>query len=96
MATYIVLGQWTQKGIENVKQSPERLEKFKQMLKSNGGKLNGFYLTMGRYDFIAVCDMPDDTAGARTVLQLASSGNIRTETLKAFTESEYKQVIGSL
>ncbi len=96
MATYIVLGQWTQKGVENVKQSPDRLEKFKQLLKINGGTLKGFYLTMGRYDFITICELPDDRAGARTVLQLATAGNIRTETLKAFPEEEYKEVIRSL
>jgi len=96
MATYIVLGQWTQKGVENVKQSPDRLEKFKQLTKTVGGQLKGFYLTMGRYDFVVVVEMPDDKAQARTVLQLAASGNIRTETLKAFPEEEYKQIIGSL
>lgn len=96
MATYFVLGQWTQKGVENVKQSPDRLEKFKQALKSNGGQLKGFYLTMGRYDFIALCELPDDRAGARTVLQVASTGSVRTETLKAFPEAEYKEIIGSL
>ncbi|MFB3903535.1 MAG: GYD domain-containing protein [Acidobacteriota bacterium] len=96
MATYVVLGQWTQKGIEAVKQSPERLEKFKQLLKTAGGQLKGFYLVMGRYDFVAICEMPDDRAQARTALQLASGGNVRTETLKAFPESEYKEIIGSL
>lgn len=96
MATYIVLGQWTQKGIENVKQSPDRLEKFKQILKTNGGQLKAFYLTMGRYDFIAVCEGSDDRATARTVLQIASAGAVKTETLKAFPESEYKEIIGSL
>ena len=54
MATYIALSHWTQKGIENVKQSPDRLEKFKQALKTNGGTLKAFYLTMGRYDFVAI------------------------------------------
>ncbi|RPJ57628.1 MAG: GYD domain-containing protein [Acidobacteria bacterium] len=96
MATYIILGQWTQKGVENVKQSPDRLEKVKQLMKTNGGQLKAFYLTMGQYDFIAICEMPDDRSQARTVLQLASSGNVRTETLKAFPESEYKEIIGSL
>jgi uncharacterized protein with GYD domain len=96
MVTYIVLGKWTQKGVENVKQSPDRLEKFKQMLQASGGQLKGFYLTMGRYDFVAVCELPDDKAGARTVLQTAATGSIRTETMKAFPENEYKEIIGSL
>jgi len=96
MATYIVLAQWTQKGVENVKQSPDRLEKFKELLKANGGQLKGFYLTMGRYDFVAICEMADDRAQARTILQLATGGSVRTETLKAFPESEYKEIIGSL
>jgi len=96
MATYIVLAQWTQKGVENVRQSPDRLEKFKQALKAVGGQMKGFYLTMGRYDFITIVEMPDDRAQARTVLQLAAAGSVRTETLKAFPEEEYKEIIGSL
>ncbi|RPI27846.1 MAG: GYD domain-containing protein [Acidobacteria bacterium] len=96
MPSYIVLGQWTQKGIENIKQSPDRLTKFRQQVKSLGGDLKGFYLTMGQYDFLALMEMPDDRAQARLTLQLAALGNIRTETLKAFNEDEYREIVGSL
>ena len=96
MPTYIVLGQWTQKGIENVKQSSDRLDKVKQMIQSLGGTLKGFYLTMGQYDFAVLIEAPDDKTQARLTLQLAAFGNVRTETLKAFNESEFREVVASL
>lgn len=96
MPAYIALCQWTQKGIESVKDSPARLEIAKKAFKAAGGKLTGFYLTLGRYDFVTFSEFPDDAAAAKAVLTLAQSGNLRTETLKAFTEVEYKQIIGSL
>jgi uncharacterized protein with GYD domain len=96
MPAYIALCQWTQKGIESVKDSPARLEIAKKAFKAAGGKLTGFYLTLGRYDFVTLSEFPDDAAAAKAVLTLAQSGNLRTETLKAFTEAEYKQIIGSI
>ncbi len=96
MATYVCLCQWTQKGIEKVKESPGRLDKFKEMVRSAGGQLKAFYLTMGRFDFVVVIEMKDDASVAKLVLQLGSAGNIRTETLRAFEEGEYRQLLGSL
>lgn len=96
MPTYVSLCHWTQKGIENVKQSPDRLDKLTEMVRSAGGQLKGFYLTMGQYDFVVITEMKDDASWAKLVLQLASGGNVRTETLKAFNESEYRQLLSSI
>jgi len=96
MPAYIALCQWTQKGIENVKESPSRLDVAKKAFKAAGGELKAFYLTLGRYDFVTICEFPDDATAAKAVLTLASGGSVRTETLKAFTEDEYRKVIGSL
>ncbi len=96
MPTYVCLCQWTQKGLEKVKESPGRLDKFKEMARSAGGQLKAFYLTMGRFDFVVVMEMKDDASAAKVVLQLGAAGNVRTETLKAFEESEYRQLLGSL
>jgi uncharacterized protein with GYD domain len=96
MATYISLCRWTQKGIEGVKQSPARLDQFKQAAKAAGGDIKAFYLTMGEYDFVIIAEAPDDASYARMTLQAAMQGNVRTETLKAFAEDEYRQLLSSL
>ena len=96
MPTYITLFQWTQKGIENVKDSPKRLEKAKEAVKAAGGKMQAFYLTMGQYDGLTISEAPNDEAYAKTMLALASAGSIKTQTLRAFTEEEYRKLIGSL
>lgn len=96
MPAYITLCNWTQQGIENVKDSPARLDIAKKAFKAAGGKMLGFYMTLGRYDFVTLAEFPDDESAAKALLTLASSGNIRSETLKAFGEAEYRKVIGSL
>jgi uncharacterized protein with GYD domain len=96
MPTYIALCQWTQKGIEGVKKSPERLDQFRQAVKSAGGEMKGFYLTMGQFDFVVLLEMPDDAAAARLMLSVATQGNVRTETLKSFTEDEYRRILTSV
>lgn len=96
MPAYIALCQWTQKGIENVKDSPARLDIAKKAFKAAGGKMVSFYMTLGQYDFVTISEFPDDESAAKAVLTLATSGNIRTETLKAFSEAEYRKIMGSL
>jgi len=96
MPTYITLAQWTAKGIENVKDSPARLQKAKDAIKAAGGEFKAFYMTMGRYDMVIVSEAPNDEAYAKTMLAIASAGSVRTETLKAFNEDEYKKIITSL
>ena len=98
MPTYITLFQWTQKGVEQLKNSPKRLDRRKEALKAVGGKVQAFYLTMGQYDFVVISDAPSDEVHAKTMLALASAGggSVRTETLRAFTEDEYRQIISSL
>jgi len=96
MPTYITLARYTQKGIENIKQSPSRLDQAKKLLESVGGKFKGFFLTMGQYDIVLIAEFPDDAAVAKMTLALGSAGNVRTETLCAFTEEEYRKIIKSL
>ena len=96
MPTYITLFQWTQKGIENVKDSPKRLDKAKQAIEAAGGKMQAFYLTMGQYDGVTISEAPSDEAFAKTMLALGSVGAIKTQTLRAFTEEEFRKLIGSL
>ena len=96
MPAYITLCHWTQKGIENVKDSPARLDLAKKAFKAAGGKLTAFYMTIGQYDFVTISEFPDDEAAAKALLMLAASGNVRSETLKAFPEAEYRKIVGSL
>ena len=96
MATYISLVKYTQKGIENVKESPNRLDAFKQLCQSMGAKVEGFYLTMGRYDLVVIVDAPNPETVAKILLATASGGAVSTETLQAFTEEEYRKIISGL
>ena len=96
MAKYISLVKYTAKGIENVKESPNRLDAFKQLCESMGAKVEGFYLTMGRYDLLLIVDAPNSETVAKLILATASRGAVSTETLQAFTEEEYRKIISEL
>jgi uncharacterized protein with GYD domain len=96
MPTYITLVKWTGEGIENVDESPERLEQAEQVAETFGGEFKDFYLTFGRYDLVAIIEMPDDEAAARAVLTVGRGGAVETETFRAFDEDEYREVIDGL
>jgi uncharacterized protein with GYD domain len=96
MATYLMLLNWTDQGIRNVKESPKRLDAAKQLAKSLGGEIKTAYMTQGSFDLALVTDMPTDEKVASFVLKLGSLGNVRTTTLKAYPEDEYRKIIGNL
>ncbi len=96
MPTYISLIQWTQQGVENIKDSPNRLDRAKELFQEAGAEIKHFYMTMGRCDMVAITEAPDDATLARVALMLSSTGGIRLETLKAFTEEEYRDIMASL
>lgn len=96
MTTYIMLANWTDQGVRNVKASPTRLDTARGLLKEMGGDFKLFFMTMGKYDMVAVYEAPDDAVAARFNLQLAMQGNIRTQTLKAFPETAYREIIRSV
>jgi uncharacterized protein with GYD domain len=96
VATYIILGKYTEQGIRNIKQSPQRIDTVRSAMEAAGGKMPGFYLTMGQYDFVAISEAPDSETFARVLLSVASSGNVSTETLTAFPEEDYRRIIASL
>ena len=96
MPTYVALVDYTDQGIRNIKDSPKRLDAAKKMLKDMGGEVKQFYLTMGAHDIVTVIEAPSDETVAKFVLMLGASGNVRTTTLKAFTEAEYRKVISTL
>jgi uncharacterized protein with GYD domain len=96
MPTYISLLRYTQQGIASAKAGPARLAAAKEAYRKAGGELKAFYLTMGQYDCVVVADMPNDEAVAQMALALGAQGNVRSETSRAFTESEYQKVVASL
>ena len=96
MAKYISLVKYTGKGIENIKESPSRLDAFKQLCESLGVTLDGFYLTMGRYDIMIIVDAPNIETATKLILTTTTRGAVTTETLPAFTEEEYRNVISDL
>ena len=96
MTTYIVLLNWTEQGVRGVKESPRRLDAAKKQLQEMGGSFKQFFLTMGDYDMVAVCEAPDDAVMARFALTLGMGGNVRSRTLKAFPEAAYREIMASL
>ena len=96
MPTYIALLRWTQQGISKVKDSPSRLDVGREAFKKRGMTIKATYLTMGQYDLVLVIEAPDDATYASAILALGAQGNVQTETLKAFTEDQFRKIISAV
>jgi uncharacterized protein with GYD domain len=96
MPTYISLMRWTQQGIAKVKDSPSRLDEGRKAFKNLGVDIKDVHMTMGHYDLIMLLEGPDDDAVARALLSLGAQGNIQTETLRAWSEDEYRKITSSV
>ena len=94
--TYVCLLNWTQRGIENVKQSAGRLDAAREAFEAEGATLKDFYLTVGAYDMICVAEAPDDATVAKVLLKIGSQGNVRTTTLRAFPEARAIEFFSAL
>jgi uncharacterized protein with GYD domain len=96
LPTYIGLVRWTNQGLQNLKQSPSRLDAGRKAFEAAGAKLKDFYMLMGQYDMMFVVEAPDDTTVAKAILGLTSKGNVQTETLRAFSEDEYRKILSGV
>jgi uncharacterized protein with GYD domain len=96
MPTYITLLKWTEQGLQTLKESPARLDAARRNLEGSNVRLKEFYMVTGRYDMIAICEAPDEGLLARALLAITSKGTMTSETCRAFTEQEYRQIIGGL
>ena len=96
MPTYITLLHFTEQGITDIKQSPARIDAARQAIQAAGGELKAWYLTMGQYDAVAIAEAPDAEAVAKIALATGAQGNVRTETLRAFTEDEFRKIVETL
>ena len=96
MSTYILLLNYTEQGIRTIKDSPKRVNAARELARKYGAELKDFYLTMGAYDAVSIVEAPTDDAAARFVLALGALGNVRSTTLKAFSEKDYQKIVGGL
>lgn len=96
MTSFIILGKYTQQGIANIKDSPKRIEDFRQLCGTMNAEMKSFHLTIGRYDFVSLVEAPDAGVMAKLILASASKGSISTECMTAINEGEYAKLLGEL
>jgi uncharacterized protein with GYD domain len=96
MPHYVTLLHYTQQGISKIKESPTRLDAARKAAEKVGGKIHAWYLTMGQYDAVLISEFPSDEVAAKFMLSTGAMGNVTSETLKAFTESEYRSITGGV
>jgi len=94
MPTYIVLVRFTQKGMENIRGSPKRLEAARKLGKSLGGEITAAYYTMGQYDMVVIMEAPSNEAAVEGLLKTGSLGNVKTETLVAIPAEKGVEIMG--
>ena len=96
MATYIVLSSFTEQGIRSVKNTTKRAEEVREMAKRYGVTAKDIYWTLGSHDVVAIFESPDDASITAFGLALGSMGNVRTETLRAFSKDEVDRILAKL
>ena len=95
MAHFVILGNWTDQGVRNLKDAPKHIEASRRMLEQAGGKQQ-VYFTMGEYDFVVIAEAPNDEAMAKFLLSVGKQGNVRTKTLKAWTDADAAKILAQL
>ncbi len=96
MPTYITLINWTEQGIREIKETGQRQEAAKKAIEDAGGKMIGRYFTMGRYDAVLITEFPSDEAAAAVFMGMGRRGYVRTESLRAFTEDQARDIIANI
>ena len=96
MPTYISLLRFTEQGVKTIKDAPSRVDTGRETLRAMGSQLKDLYLVMGRYDLVVISEAKDDETAATFSLATGMQGNVTTETLRAFTETEFRQMMGGL
>jgi len=96
MATFIMLGSFTDQGIRSVKDTTKRADAFKELAKGSGVTVKDIYWTLGQYDIVAIAESPDDVSMTALGLALGKSGNVRTQTLRAFSASDMNAILAKV
>jgi uncharacterized protein with GYD domain len=92
LSNFVVFGNWTEQGIKKVSEAPARIKETRSMIEKAGGKMQLFY-TAGKYDFVMIVEIPNDDDLMAILLCIGSMGNIRTTTMKAWTEAESAKIL---
>ena len=93
MPTYVSLINWTEQGIKNFPETTKRAEDFTKLVEASGGKVRELVWTVGEYDIVSVVEFPDEESSVAALLRLGSAGNIRTNTMRAFSAREMESII---
>lgn len=96
MATYCVLGSFTDQGVRNAKDSPKRADAFKEMAKKCGVTVKEIYWAQGQYDIVTILEASDDLAVTSLALSAGALGNVRTQTLRLFAAGDMKAIIAKM
>jgi uncharacterized protein with GYD domain len=96
MATYVILANFTDKGVHSAKDTIDRADKFKAMAKNAGVTVKDMYWTIGTFDVVTICEAPDDETVTALSLSIATRGNVRTQTLRAFTPPEMAKILSKM
>lgn len=96
MSAYITLFNWTDQGIRNAKETVNRAKAVRQAIEAAGGRLIGIWWTLGQYDGVLIFEAPDDEAATRLLLATGMQGNVRTVTLRCFSEEEMARIVQGL
>ena len=93
MPVYITLIRWTDQGRSKVDSLPDRVQEVEKRLKDHGASNVGNWVTMGQYDQVAIVEAPNDETAGKLALMIAGRGNAVTETLRAFTMDEVREML---
>jgi uncharacterized protein with GYD domain len=96
MPTYVTLANFTDQGVRNAKDTLKRAEAFKEMAKKHGVTVKDIYWTQGQYDIVSITEASDELAATALALTIGGLGNIRTQTLRAFSADDMKTIIGKI
>ena len=96
MVTNVVLAKFTDQGIRNAKDSPKRADAFKQMAKTFGVTVKDIFWTQGRYDIVTIIEAPDESSAMSLSLSLGALGNVRTESLRAFSAADMLTIVDKM
>jgi uncharacterized protein with GYD domain len=90
---YVVLGKFTEKRMETIKEFPQNVLEAREVFGSHGVKIIQLVFTMGHYDVVALMEAPDDESVSKALLSWGSRGLLRTETLRGFTQEQMIQIV---
>ena len=93
MPTYVVLANLTDQGARTMQDLPRRLANARQTFETMGGQLQQLFFAMGQYDYVVVAQAPDDETMTRISLAVSGQGNVRTHTMRVFTEEEALKLV---